>query len=237
MRISNKILSNVLPARGTGGHRSDLDERPLRWTEWLAEQLRKSGSPYAPFYHSELEPQIQPIEDNDDLLDLYFDQWPIVGTPRPVRTVIADKAGRPLRSHDGFVDYHPKLIACAGTSWWNWVKGITEACYFDFDYGHGGRALDEAGIARVDQWAQRLPYIMAVTSKSGKGRHWLVRLADPLPAPTRRDHGINCRRVKAKVCADLGFDIGQHCCSFGVMQYIFSSGGSSDRLRDSETGN
>ncbi|MGD0900306.1 MAG: hypothetical protein ABR915_20940 [Thermoguttaceae bacterium] len=193
------------------------------WTAWLAERLREMGSPYAAFYHSGLETQIMPVKD-DDLLDDYGRAWPVISDgPRPVRTVVTDKRGKPIRSNDGVVDFHPALIRVAGTSWWNWRAGRTEACYFDFDFGHGGKALDEAGIARVDEWAQRLPCVLSATSKGSRGRHWLVRLADPLPAPTRGDHSFNCRRIKAKVSADLGLDIGKYVCSFGVMQYIWAN--------------
>ena len=205
-----------LKTGGTEGH-------TLRWTAWLAERLAEIDSPYAAYFHPGLETQIQPVTD-DDAIDLYSSQWPILGAgPRPVRTVITDKFGKPIRSNDGVVDYHPRLIAAAGTSWWNWLAGRTEACFFDFDFGHGGKALDEAGIAKVDEWAARLPYVMCATSKGGRGRHWLVRLADPLPAPTRSDHSINCKRVKAKIDHDLGFDVGPFVCSFGAIQYVWSN--------------
>jgi len=128
------------------------------WTEWVAGQLRKSGSPYAPFYHSGLETQIQPVTEDDDELDRYAGRWPILGAPRPVRTVKTDaKTGAPIRSNDGVVDYHPALILRAGTSWWNWQEQLTEAAYLDFDYVHGSSGLDDAGIAKVDEWAKRLP--------------------------------------------------------------------------------
>jgi hypothetical protein len=181
------------------------------------------GSPYAPFFHSALEVQIEPVKDDDEL-DLYGGQWPVLSNgPRPVRTVIVSKkTGRVIRGNDGVVDYNPALIACAGTSWWNWKKELTEACFFDFDHGHGGKALDDAGIARVDAWAERLPYVLNCTSKGALGRHWLVRLADPLPAPTRQRHSFNCQRVKAKVSADLGFEIDPFLCSFGGIQYIWA---------------
>ena len=193
----------------------------ITWTDWLAERLRAVGSPYAPFYHGKLETQIQPVQD-DDLLDRYGSAWPIVGTVRPVRTVKTTDDGAPIRSNDGIVDFHPELIGCAATSWWNWVDQLTEACFFDFDYGHGGKALDAAGIARVDEWSKRLPYVLNVTSKSGRGRHWLVRLTAPQPAPTRVHHSHNCKRIKAKIDADLGFDLGPSVCSFGTLQYIWS---------------
>ena len=83
--------------------------------------------------------------------------------------------------------------------------------------------MDEAGIARVDEWAKRLPYVMNTASKSGRGRHWFIRLADPSPAPTRAMHAHNCRRVRAKISADLGFDIDPFVCAApGAMQYVFA---------------
>jgi hypothetical protein len=189
------------------------------WTEWLADRLRATKSPYADLYHGSLETQIQPTTDDDDLNR--YTNWHIVGTPRPVRTPANGKTS-PV-SNDGPVDFNPLLIAAAGTSWWNWRDGVTEACFFDFDYGHGPSGLDEAGIAKVDQWATRLPYVMNCESKSGKGRHWLVRLAKPLPAKVRGEHSRNCQAVKERVSKDLGFDIGDYVCSFGGIQYIFAA--------------
>jgi len=55
------------------------------------------------------------------------------------------------------VDYHPALILRAGTSWWHWQEKLTEAAYLDFDYVDGSSGLDDAGIAKVDEWAKRLP--------------------------------------------------------------------------------
>lgn len=49
------------------------------WTEWLADRLRATKSPYADLYHGGLETQIQPTTDDDDL-NRYTD-WHIVGTP------------------------------------------------------------------------------------------------------------------------------------------------------------
>jgi len=198
-----------------------VTDRHSTWTQWLKGVLEREGSPYAPFYHSGLETQIQPTQ-NDDLLDRYAAEWPIVGNVRPVRTVFS-AGGVPIGSNDGIVDYHPNLIDCAGTSWWNWRTKKTEACFFDFDFGHGGKALDEAGIAKVDDWARSLPYVMNVTSRSGKGRHWLLRPAHPLDAPTREAHKNNCRRFKALIDKDLGFDVGKFVCQFGSIQYVYSS--------------
>ncbi len=115
------------------------------WTAWLAERLREMGSPYAAYYHSGLETQIMPVKD-DDLLDDYGRAWPVISDgPRPVRTVVTDKRGKPIRSNDGVVDFHPALIRVAGTSWWNWQAGRTEACYFDFDFGMAAKRWMKRG--------------------------------------------------------------------------------------------
>ena len=122
----------------TGGTRGAPAQFPC-WTAWLADRLREIQSPYAAFYHRGLETQVMPVQD-DDLLDDYRGAWPVISDgPRPVRTVVTDKFGKPLRSNDGVVDFHPALILAAGTSWWNWRASRTEACYFDFDFGHGGK--------------------------------------------------------------------------------------------------
>ena len=208
------------------------------WTSWLAERL---GSPYSSYYHAALETQVMPVELTDGEFNPEWDSaWDRHGNrylaqPRPVRTVVTDRDGAPIKSNDGPVDYPPELILTAGTSWWNWRDRLTEACYFDFDYGHGGKALDEVGIARVDEWAKTLPYVSNITSRSGRGRHWFIRPSSPLPAPTRRDHIFNCHRIRAKVTADLGFEIGDYVCSFGGIQYIWSK--KSGRLHSTEDSN
>ncbi len=184
------------------------------WTQWLSARLRATNSPYATFYHSGLETQFQPTDD-EKMIEPWFDKPFTLRIPK-------DGDVQPL-DNDGRVAYAPCLIACAGTSWWNWRDGLTEACYFDFDYGHGPKGLDEAGIAKVDAWAGRLPYVMNCASKSGKGRHWLVKLTTPLPAKIRGEHSRNCRAVKDQVSKDLGFEIGNYVCSFGGIQYIYSA--------------
>jgi len=191
----------------------------LTWTAYAMERLRASNSPYRDYFHPGLELQLVPLKD-DDAITRLEGRWPIQGTPRPVR-IPADGSTNP-RNNDGAVDYHPNLIGCFGTSWWNWRDGLTEACFFDFDYGHGGKALDESGIARVDQWAGKLPYVQNCSSKSGRGRHWLVRLKTPLPAKLRQDHNRNCRAIMQRLCADLGFDLRDYVCSFGSIQYLYS---------------
>lgn len=124
--------------------------------------------------------------------------------------------------NDGPVDFHPALIDCFGTSFWNWRQRVTEGCGADFDYGHGGRALDDTGIAQVDEWAKRLPYVQNATSKGGRGRHWLIRLKNPLPAKVRAEHSENCKAIIERVSADLGVNLRDYYCSAGGILYLWS---------------
>jgi hypothetical protein len=186
----------------------------MNWTEWISERLGATNSPYASFIHDGLEWQFQPT-DEEALLEGWLNQ------PYPYRI---PKHGDTIpTSNDGPLGYYPGLIKAAGTSWWNWKDGLTEGCALDFDYGHGDKALDDVGIAQVDAWAERLPYVMNCTSKGGRGRHWLVRLEMPLPAQNRADHIRNCKAIMAKLSADLGVDLEKYVCSYGGIQYIYST--------------
>jgi hypothetical protein len=147
--------------------------------------------------------------------------WPISGHPHAKR-IPAHGDCNP-RNNDSVIDFHPNLIACFGTSWWNWRDGLTEGCYFDFDFGHGGKALDEEGILLTDQWAAQLQYVQCCTSRSGRGRHWLIRLGTPLPAKKRGEHKRNCSAIMQRVCSDLNFDLRKYVCSFGGIQYLYSN--------------
>ncbi|MEN6405900.1 MAG: hypothetical protein ABFC77_05455 [Thermoguttaceae bacterium] len=182
-------------------------------TQWIIARLREQNSPYAPFVHEKLEWQFMPT-DEEALLEGWIH--------RPYRLRIPKNGTTSPEDNDRELLYPPMLIREAGTSWWNWKDGVTEACFFDFDYGHGDKALDADGIAMVDQWAARLPYILNCASKGGKGRHWLVRLATPLPAATRPEHAHNSQAIKDHVSKDLGFDISPFVCSYGQIQYIYS---------------
>jgi hypothetical protein len=185
----------------------------MRWSEWFADRLRATRSPYAAYFHDGLEMQFQPTTD-ESLLD----GW--IHPPFPYR-IPADGHINPT-PNDGQLAYHPDLVATAGVSWWNWRDGLTEGCAFDFDFGHGPHGLDKAGITEVDALAQHLPYVMNCTSKSGRGRHWLVRVASPMPARIRADHIRNCQAIKDRVAADLCVDLDQYVCSFGGIQYIYA---------------
>ena len=186
----------------------------MTWSEWFAEQLWATSSPYAEFFHDGLEMQFQPTTD-EGLIDGWIDR------PYPYR--IPKDGSTDPKPNDGQLGYYPGLIAAAGTSWWNWVDGVTEACFFDFDYLHGGHGLDDRGIAQVDAWAEQLPYVMNCTSKSGKGRHWLVRVGGPMPAKIRADHIRNCNAIKDRVADDLGVDLDNYVCCFGGIQYVYAA--------------
>jgi hypothetical protein len=192
--------------------------KDMTWSDFAAEQLRKSNSPYLDFFHKGLELQFMPVQD-DDALDRWSGIWPISGHPHAKR-IPAHGDCNP-KDNDSVIDFHPNLIACFGTSWWNWRDCQTEGCFFDFDFGHGGKALDEEGILLTDQWAAQLPYVQCCTSRSGHGRHWLVRLGTPLPAENRKEHSRNCNAIKQRISGDLGFDIGKYVCSFGGIQYLY----------------
>ncbi len=102
-------------------------------------KLREANSPYLPFAHDGLEWQFKPVEDDDDALDRSANEWPLRGNPHDMR-VPKDGDGKngELTDNNGPLDFHPALIACFGTSWWNWRDRLTEGCAIDFDYGHGG---------------------------------------------------------------------------------------------------
>ena len=57
----------------------------------------------------------------------------------------------------------------------------------------------------------------------GRGHHWLVLLATPLPAKIRGDHLRNCKAIMATLSADLGIDLEPYVCSHGNIQYVFAS--------------
>jgi len=166
--------------------------------------------------HDGLEFQFQ-VADDDDSLDAFADP-----AHPPYKYRIPEAGDRQPTPNNRPIDYNPKLIVLWGTSWWNWRDGLTEGCAIDFDYGHGEKALDDAGIAQVDAWAKQVSYVQNAASKGGKGRHWLVRLGNPLPAKLRGDHSRNCKAVLAQVSRDLGVNIKDYCCSFGVMQYVWA---------------
>lgn len=176
----------------------------MTWTEWLVTKDSR--------YHPDLEIQINPT-DNEDQLNRSSE------IPYPYRN---PKTNQTDPKPNNSPMYDTVLVGAAGTSWWDWIKGLSTGCYLDFDHGHGPHALDDEGIAQVDRWAEQLPYVQNTTSKSGKGRHWNVTFS--LPAKTRTDHIRNCKAAYAQISKDLGFDITLYTCAApGAIQYIYAA--------------
>lgn len=184
----------------------NLEETMIHWTDFALEKLRLH--PLREHLHDRLEWHFSPTRD-DDLVYRWGDA---AHPPHPHR----------IAQDDSPMDYHPELIDAVGTSHWNWRSGQTEAAYYDFDYGHGRHGLDDTGISRIDALAEQLPYVTNLTSKSGRGRHWVVRLS-PLPAKTRADHARNCLAVRAHLSQVLGVDLSaMTCASPGGIEYLWA---------------
>jgi hypothetical protein len=175
--------------------------------------LREAGNPYASLYHVGLETQFYALPGarwNGDLV-----HGPRVPKIREGKIVRGD-----LRLY-----FPPDRIGKAGTSWWDYENGISEAVFFDFDYGHGhkGKALDDDGIRKVDDWCLKLPYVLATTSSSGKGRHWHIQIHRP--CQSRAEQRVISRAALITVSRDLGFDLSPFVCTTGGIQNIFSVSG------------
>lgn len=182
------------------------------WVEWASESL--ACSPYRDLIHKGLELHFEPITDDDDLLDEWQNKWPVASGPYNWRIDCAKK--------DRPVGYHPKLIRSWGTSWWDYAAGQTVALFLEFDYKHGPNGLDEAGIAQVDELATKHSAIMNITSRGGKGRHWVARLTTPLPATTRKQHARNCKAARDALSKILGVDLSTLTCAApGAIQYVW----------------
>ena len=196
---------------------------PVTWTGFAVQSLQ--DSPYREHFYPGLECQFQPTED-DNYLDLYGD---VADRPFKYR-LPKDGAENPIEN-DGPIPFTPRLIVTWGTSWWDYHRKLTIGCCVDIDHGHGskGRTLEE--IADWDRRAQQVPYLMNCTSKGGDGRHGVAFLEKPLPADNRAQHKANCRAIVAQLSADIGIDLFEFCCSWGVIQYIFSRTHAENGLR------
>lgn len=204
----------------------------MRWSTWFANVL--STGPYAPYVHSGLElhfdplqlkhlfPSPTPTDAEYEAVVVEWDrrlgEWEGGCDPFTKRIPKNGKTETPI-DNDTICEFNPELVLCAGTNWWDWKNKLTIACGIDFDSGHSND-LAEDGIALVDDLATRLPYIMNVTSKGGKGRHWTV-FCEPMPAPSRRHHSANCSAIVAQLSKVLGVDLKKLYCSRGGIMYQY----------------
>lgn len=200
------------------------------WTQFAVTKLAEIDSPYRERFHDKLELQFMPVENDDDALDRWAGEWPLVDRQPHKLRIPADGATKP-KNNNGPVDYHPELVARFGTSWWNWIDQQTEACSFDFDFGHGGNGLTAEQIAEVDALAKRHPAVMSCTSRGGKGRHWVVWLRWPIKALTRGEHHRVCDAILAQLSADVGVDLGKYLCTYGQIQYVYDCNRAEDGFR------
>lgn len=73
-------------------------------------------------------------------------------------------------------------------------RKVTIRVQADIDVGHG-KSHSQATVDRIVNKCRQVPWVTVRTSKSGKGIHIFVGLANPLPAPDTRAHVANCKRV------------------------------------------
>jgi len=177
--------------------------------------LRETGNPYASLYHVGLETQFYALP------GAKWNDEPVHG-PRIPKI----REGRIVRG-DFRLYFPPDRIGKAGTSWWDYENGVSEAVFFDFDYADGhennSRALDDDGIKKVDDWCLKLPYVLATTSSSGKGRHWHIQIHRP--CRSRAEQSLISRAALITVSRDLGFNLAPFVCTTGGIQNIFSVSG------------
>ena len=193
------------------------------WTEYALTKLQEAHSPYLPFAHDGLEWQFKPVDGDDDALDRWANEWPLRANPHDWRIPRNGdgKNGGPT-DNNGPLDYHPALIACFGTSWWDWKRRLTEGCAIDFDYGHGGHALDDAGIAYGRLWAKQLPYVQNATSK---GFTWPSLAHSAEEPPACQGAGGTLPELQSdhqRLSADLGVNLRDYYCSAGGIQYLWA---------------
>ena len=187
------------------------------WAELAGQFL--TTTPHAELWHPSLEVQIMPADENDPEYLRYAEPG---AEPRPKRLLIG-YSSEPMHQ-DGPIPYDPNLIKLIGPTGWNSVDHQTEFIGLDFDQHDGGRSVDLTAeqIAQVDQWAAAIPYVAASTSKSGLGRRWIVRLAEPIPSATPDDHRRVADAIMAKLSADLGFDLRPYVCTYGGPMFLWA---------------
>jgi hypothetical protein len=204
---------------------------PETWSGWLASELRRQDSPYTRYLHSGLELHFDPLTaqslGDDDTWDSLIQDWPVYAEPFTKR--IPRNGNGEVIDNDDLLAFNPNLIRCAGTNWWNYRERLTEAMGIDFDADHSN-AQGNDGIQHIDELATHLPYVLNVSSKGGKGRHWTV-FVEPMPAPTRRHHLANCEAILAQLSEELKTDIGSLSCSSGSIMYIYHFNPAPDGLK------
>lgn len=167
-------------------------------TEAISRFLNARGDRFAGRFHPNLELQLMAATRDEDAPVEYISYCPNIRIPK-------DGSTAPL-NNDCPARFHPDDIALIGSSGWNWRDLASEWFGYDFDHRDGhSRGLSEAELAEVCQAAERLPYVEIRKSKSGKGRHFFVRLLNPVPARTRGEHAWWAQAVLAKMSADAGF--------------------------------
>ncbi|WP_425394998.1 hypothetical protein [Aeoliella sp.] len=116
-----------------------------------------------------------------------------------------------------------------GTSGWNWQAKQSHWVGFDFDnIANHSEGLAPEQLDEVLHRALELPYVVARTSKSGRGIHLLVYLN---PKPTTRNHHEHsdlAKHVLGQMSRDTGFDFHgpADCC--GLILWHWKKGFNND---------
>ena len=122
------------------------------WTEYALTKLREANSPTFPSLTMVWSGNSSPLR----AMATPWTAGPTSGPCGPTRTICAvpksDGKNNGPTDNNGPLDYHPALIACLARHGGIRAR-LTEGYAIDFDYGHGGHALDDAGIlfGRVGQ--------------------------------------------------------------------------------------
>lgn len=190
-------------------------------SEAIEKFINSRGDRFTGRYHAKLELQLVPIEMDEDAPSDFFLCCPKVRVPK-IR-------GTKVRDNDRVTQLRMDHIALVGTSGWNWRDKVSEWFGYDFDHTDGhSDGLSEAELAEVCQAAERLPYVEIRKSKSGKGRHFFVRLLNPVPAATRREHSRWAQAILEKMSADAGFPFADKKDVGGGILWIWSNNAAPD---------
>jgi len=125
---------------------------------------------------------------------------------RPTRIPFGAMTNNPTfhdRQVNGPIHHRWKYI---GTTGWHWKQKKSMWVGFDFDALNHKEGLTPEQLQEVLNRAKELPYVVARTSKSGKGIHLLVYL-DPQPTTrTHTEHSQLANFVINRMSKDCGFD-------------------------------